>query len=253
MITKESGFSGADLQYGIKLPSWGGPIRRIRVTQMRQPSEEEDRNVNVVESKKKNSCSCLKNQGEENGNKTREKTRNLEDEKNKKQVIENANNSGNNTTTKASVSTGSLSSSSFSSSTLSPSCTEDQNQMSSHIPSSTISSNTIVTGLTEPLFEKMLFQSDMNNLNRLLIPRKFEKIYFPRLKISKDNYKKETLMFFDHQNIAWDMKFEFSESSQSYVLTRGWSAFVNQYQLRTNFMVCFYQLEQYMHKKHYDI
>ncbi|XP_042503224.1 B3 domain-containing protein Os04g0581400-like [Macadamia integrifolia] len=205
-------------------------------------------------SNKRDSSGCLKIEDRENGNDTREKPRNLENEKNKRQVIKNMDNNGNNTASEAPLSIGSLSSlSSSSSSTLSPYSIQAQNLMSSPILSSTILSNTVAPRGEEFLFEKMLYQSDVNNLNRLIIPRKFAETYFPCLKISKYNYKKENLVFLDHQNIAWNMIFEFWESSRSYVLTKGWRAFVNQYQLRPNFMVRFYQPNKYLAKKHYGI
>ncbi|KAJ4951967.1 hypothetical protein NE237_028799 [Protea cynaroides] len=67
-------------------------------------------------------------------------------------------------------------------------------------------------------------------------------------------YKKETLLFVDHHNISWEMKNEVWVSSKSFVLTKGWMEIVNQYQLRRNFVVHFYQLEhQNMDTKHYGI
>ncbi|XP_042483476.1 uncharacterized protein LOC122063837 [Macadamia integrifolia] len=249
MITIDCGSYGSNLQDSIQLPSCGSPSQMNRVKLVGRPSEGEGMNVNVVESKKRNSLGNLKIGDRENDNETREKTRNLENEKNKKQVTVNAEKNGNNIAIKASSSTALLSSSSK----LYPSSAKTWNQMSSLIPLSTISSDTIAQRRKEFMFEKMLFQNDMNDLNRLFIPRNFAETYFPCLKIAEGKYNKETLVFFDHENIAWDMRFEFWEFSQSYVLTGGWRAFVNQYQLRPNFVVHFYQLNQYMDRKHYGI
>ncbi|XP_042483473.1 AP2/ERF and B3 domain-containing transcription factor RAV1-like isoform X2 [Macadamia integrifolia] len=233
IITREGGSFRPNLQDAFKkLPSWGRRSKRTTVMEVKTPNEEENRNTNVVKSK--------------NDNETREKTRNSENEKNKKQLIKNADNDDNNTTSNALLS-------SSSTSTFYPSSTKARNQMIYYNPSSTISSTGVAPRQNEFLFEKALHQNDVNDLNRLLIPRKFAETYFPCLKITKDMHKKETLVFFDHKNIAWEMKFEFWEFSQSYVLTRGWKAFVNQYQLRPNFTIRFYRPDQCQDKKHYAI
>ncbi|XP_042483472.1 uncharacterized protein LOC122063833 isoform X1 [Macadamia integrifolia] len=264
IITREGGSFRPNLQDAFKkLPSWGRRSKRTTVMEVKTPNEEENRNTNVVKSK--------------NDNETREKTRHLEDEMNKKQALEMASNNGNNTGTKAALRTGNSENeknkkqliknadnddnnttsnallSSSSTSTFYPSSTKARNQMIYYNPSSTISSTGVAPRQNEFLFEKALHQNDVNDLNRLLIPRKFAETYFPCLKITKDMHKKETLVFFDHKNIAWEMKFEFWEFSQSYVLTRGWKAFVNQYQLRPNFTIRFYRPDQCQDKKHYAI
>ncbi|KAJ4950645.1 hypothetical protein NE237_027477 [Protea cynaroides] len=131
---------------------------------------------------------------------------------------------------------------------ISPSITETKKKKSSFINIG------IEAEQTKFLFEKKLSQSDVDGMNRLRLPTRSAEIYFPCLEIGEGKYKKETLLFVDHNNIPWEMTYEAWESSKTFVLTKGWIEFVNHNQLRPNFVVRFYQLDhQNTDKKHYGI
>ncbi|KAJ4956915.1 hypothetical protein NE237_013698 [Protea cynaroides] len=196
----------------------------------------------VSESKKRDSLgslTILRADGEE----TMVQTRHLENEKNKKQMIENAISDSNYTSNEAALRTVSPFSRAISASR-----SDAQSQMSSLINIG------VEAKENKFLFEKKLSQSDVDDMKRLLLPTKSAKIYFPCLVTAFGKFKKETLLFVDHHNISWEMTYEVWESKRSYVLTKGWIEFVKYYQLRRNFVVRFYQLDhQNMDRKHYGI
>ncbi|KAJ4956393.1 hypothetical protein NE237_013176 [Protea cynaroides] len=223
-----SGSSTARFQNNFKVPAWESANKKVRT---KLPV----RNVFASESKKRDSLGSLKIQGGEGGEETMVQTRKLENEKNKKQMTENAISDSNYTSNEASLRTVSPFSEAISASK-----NEPQNQMSSLE--------------NKFLFEKKLSQSDVDDLNRLLLPTKSAEMYFPCLETGLGKFKKETLVFVDHRNISWEMTYEVLKSTRSYVLTNGWIEFVNYNQLRPNFVVRFYQLDyQNMDKKHFGI
>lgn len=103
------------------------------------------------------------------------------------------------------------------------------------------------------LFDKTLSISDVSDLNRLMIPKRFAELHFPSLKKEENSYKKEALKFSDDQNVTWDMNFEYWPTSQNYVITKGWKAFVKRHNLQPNYKVSFYEIEQQLDNKHYGI
>ncbi|KAI5652643.1 hypothetical protein M9H77_29830 [Catharanthus roseus] len=99
------------------------------------------------------------------------------------------------------------------------------------------------------LFHKELTPSDVGKLNRLVIPKKFAVMYFPRIPESgEDNNSEENaaagvddteLVFFDRTMRSWKFRYCYWKSSQSFVFTRGWNRFVKDKGLRAKDMIIF--------------
>jgi hypothetical protein len=93
----------------------------------------------------------------------------------------------------------------------------------------------------EFMFSKMLTQSDVSKLNRLLIPRKEAKKYFPMGSGAIDQEGASFLNFEDSDGKLWHFRYSFWESSKTYVLTKGWVRFVKEKRLTYGDTVSFYQ------------
>lgn len=86
----------------------------------------------------------------------------------------------------------------------------------------------------ESLFEKSLTPSDVGKLNRLVIPKQHAEKYFPLNAVissaadtsSSSSEKGMLLSFEDESGKCWRFRYSYWNSSQSYVLTKGWSRFV---------------------------
>lgn len=89
----------------------------------------------------------------------------------------------------------------------------------------------------EHLFDKEVTPSDVGKLNRLVVPKQHAERNFPLE--SQINDRDETLVFLDENNKEWEFRYSFWKSSQSYVLTRGWSRFVKEKQLQAKDIVSF--------------
>ncbi|XP_010551303.1 PREDICTED: AP2/ERF and B3 domain-containing transcription repressor RAV2-like [Tarenaya hassleriana] len=96
----------------------------------------------------------------------------------------------------------------------------------------------------EVLFEKAVTPSDVGKLNRLVIPKQHAEKHFP-LPTSSSNGNgtsstKGVLMNFeDVTGKVWRFRYSYWNSSQSYVLTKGWSRFVKEKNLRAGDVVSF--------------
>lgn len=98
----------------------------------------------------------------------------------------------------------------------------------------------------EHLFEKPLTPSDVGKLNRLVIPKQHAERYFP-LSSSGAGDKGLILCFEDDDddeeaaaaNKPWRFRYSYWTSSQSYVLTKGWSRFVREKGLRAGDTIVF--------------
>ncbi|CAA2989796.1 B3 domain-containing At2g36080-like [Olea europaea subsp. europaea] len=90
----------------------------------------------------------------------------------------------------------------------------------------------------EPLFEKSLTPSDVGKLNRLVIPKQQAEKYFP-LKGGDSGEKGLLLGFEDELGKLWRFRYSYWNSSQSYVLTKGWSRFVKEKRLNAGDIVHF--------------
>ncbi|KAG2616472.1 AP2/ERF and B3 domain-containing protein Os01g0141000-like [Panicum virgatum] len=81
-----------------------------------------------------------------------------------------------------------------------------------------------------PLFEKAVTPSDVGRLNRLVVPKLHAEKHFPPLDEGADAAPPVLLAFedVDGGGKVWRFRYSFWSSSQSYVLTRGWSRFVRE-------------------------
>uniref|UniRef100_A0A7N0U1F0 Uncharacterized protein n=1 Tax=Kalanchoe fedtschenkoi TaxID=63787 RepID=A0A7N0U1F0_KALFE len=93
----------------------------------------------------------------------------------------------------------------------------------------------------EHLFEKAITPSDVGKLNRLVIPKQHAEKHFPLQSGSPASTKGVLLNFEDAGGRVWRFRYSYWNSSQSYVLTRGWSRFVKEKNLRAGDVVSFYK------------
>ncbi|XP_044971965.1 AP2/ERF and B3 domain-containing protein Os01g0141000-like [Hordeum vulgare subsp. vulgare] len=82
-----------------------------------------------------------------------------------------------------------------------------------------------------PLFEKAVTPSDVGKLNRLVVPKQHAEKHFP-LKCTAETTTTTgngvLLNFEDGEGKVWRFRYSYWNSSQSYVLTKGWSSFVRE-------------------------
>ncbi|KAK8511852.1 hypothetical protein V6N13_029431 [Hibiscus sabdariffa] len=90
----------------------------------------------------------------------------------------------------------------------------------------------------EQLFEKAVTPSDVGKLNRLVIPKQHAEKYFP-LQSGSASSKGLLLNFEDVTGKVWRFRYSYWNSSQSYVLTKGWSRFVKEKNLKAGDIVSF--------------
>ncbi|MBA0718263.1 hypothetical protein Goshw_010074 [Gossypium schwendimanii] len=90
----------------------------------------------------------------------------------------------------------------------------------------------------EQLFEKAVTPSDVGKLNRLVIPKQHAEKYFP-LQSGSASSKGVLLNFEDVTGKVWRFRYSYWNSSQSYVLTKGWSRFVKEKNLKAGDIVSF--------------
>lgn len=89
----------------------------------------------------------------------------------------------------------------------------------------------------EQLFEKAVTPSDVGKLNRLVIPKQHAEKHFP---LQSGNTSKGVLLNFeDMGGKVWRFRYSYWNSSQSYVLTKGWSRFVKEKNLKAGDIVSF--------------
>ncbi|XP_044467971.1 AP2/ERF and B3 domain-containing transcription factor RAV1-like [Mangifera indica] len=89
------------------------------------------------------------------------------------------------------------------------------------------------------LFEKMVTPSDVGKLNRMVIPKQQAEKHFP---LNTEVASKGVLMNFeDNSGTIWRLRYCYWSSSQSYVLTKGWSRFVKEKSLKAGDFVCFWR------------
>ncbi|KAK6931460.1 B3 DNA binding domain [Dillenia turbinata] len=91
----------------------------------------------------------------------------------------------------------------------------------------------------EQLFEKTVTPSDVGKLNRLVIPKQHAEKHFP-LQIGSTS-KGVLLNFEDVSGKVWRFRYSYWNSSQSYVLTKGWSRFVKEKNLKAGDIVTFHR------------
>jgi hypothetical protein len=101
----------------------------------------------------------------------------------------------------------------------------------------------------EHMFEKVVTPSDVGKLNRLVIPKQHAERYFPALDASAAAASASAsagggkaglvLSFEDRAGKAWRFRYSYWNSSQSYVMTKGWSRFVKEKRLGAGDTVLF--------------
>ncbi|KAK8944260.1 B3 domain-containing protein [Platanthera zijinensis] len=91
---------------------------------------------------------------------------------------------------------------------------------------------------TEQMFEKVVTASDVGKLNRLVIPKQHAEKHFP-LSASTTHDLGLLLNFEDRHGKPWRFRYCYWNSSQSYVMTRGWSRFVKENRLDAGDTVSF--------------
>lgn len=89
----------------------------------------------------------------------------------------------------------------------------------------------------EHMFDKVVTPSDVGKLNRLVIPKQHAEKYFPL--DSSSNDKGLLLNFEDRCGKSWRFRYSYWTSSQSYVMTKGWSRFVKEKRLDAGDIVSF--------------
>ncbi|KAL3499122.1 hypothetical protein ACH5RR_041854 [Cinchona calisaya] len=89
----------------------------------------------------------------------------------------------------------------------------------------------------EHMFDKVVTPSDVGKLNRLVIPKQHAEKYFPL--DSSTNEKGLLLNFEDRNGKPWRFRYSYWNSSQSYVMTKGWSRFVKEKKLDAGDVVSF--------------
>lgn len=91
----------------------------------------------------------------------------------------------------------------------------------------------------ERLFEKPLTPSDVGKLNRLVIPKQHAEKHFPLNGSGESGENGLLLGFEDELGKSWRFRYSYWNSSQSYVLTKGWSRFVKEKRLDAGDIVVF--------------
>lgn len=94
-----------------------------------------------------------------------------------------------------------------------------------------------ITVEKEHMFDKVVTPSDVGKLNRLVIPKQHAERYFPL--DSSTNEKGLLLNFEDRNGKPWRFRYSYWNSSQSYVMTKGWSRFVKEKKLDAGDIVSF--------------
>ncbi|KAF7808919.1 AP2/ERF and B3 domain-containing transcription factor RAV1-like [Senna tora] len=99
----------------------------------------------------------------------------------------------------------------------------------------------------EQLFEKTVTPSDVGKLNRLVIPKQHAEKHFPlqsgtaTTTATAAAAKGVLLNFEDIGGKVWRFRYSYWNSSQSYVLTKGWSRFVKEKNLKAGDTVSFHR------------
>ncbi|CAD5164555.1 AP2/ERF and B3 domain-containing transcription repressor RAV2-like [Musa acuminata AAA Group] len=91
------------------------------------------------------------------------------------------------------------------------------------------------------LFDKSVTPSDVSKLNRLVIPKQHAEKHFPLKSSSGMACKGVLLNVEDAGGKVWRFRYSYWSSSQSYVLTKGWSRFVKEKNLKARDVVSFWR------------
>ncbi|XP_074556206.1 B3 domain-containing protein At2g36080-like [Curcuma longa] len=91
----------------------------------------------------------------------------------------------------------------------------------------------------EAMFDKVVTPSDVGKLNRLVIPKQHAEKYFPLGDAGGRNRSGMMLAFEDRNGESWCFRYCYWGSSQSYVMTKGWSRFVKEKRLDAGDAIAF--------------
>ncbi|XP_042443847.1 AP2/ERF and B3 domain-containing protein Os01g0693400-like [Zingiber officinale] len=91
------------------------------------------------------------------------------------------------------------------------------------------------------LFEKAVTPSDVGKLNRLVIPKQHAETHFQFWSGTAEGSKGVLLNFEDAAGKVWRFRYSYWNSSQSYVLTKGWIRFVKEKNLKPGDVIRFWQ------------
>ncbi|XP_059457005.1 B3 domain-containing protein Os03g0120900-like isoform X2 [Corylus avellana] len=103
----------------------------------------------------------------------------------------------------------------------------------------------VVVDQREHMFDKVVTPSDVGKLNRLVIPKQHAEKYFPLASSSSSSSSAAAtengllLTFEDRNGKSWRFRYSYWNSSQSYVMTKGWSRFVKEKKLDAGDIVSF--------------
>ncbi|URD74508.1 AP2 ERF and B3 domain-containing [Musa troglodytarum] len=93
----------------------------------------------------------------------------------------------------------------------------------------------------ELLFDKVVTPSDVGKLNRLVIPKQYAEKHFPLKAGTAAACEGVLLNFEDATGKMWRFRYSYWNSSQSYVLTKGWIRFVKEKSLKAGDTVSFWR------------
>ncbi|KAK9076614.1 hypothetical protein SSX86_004948 [Deinandra increscens subsp. villosa] len=113
----------------------------------------------------------------------------------------------------------------------------NNNNSNSNIDDQQSGGGTMMVVEREHMFDKVVTPSDVGKLNRLVIPKQHAERYFPL--DSSTNDKGLLLNFEDRNGKPWRFRYSYWNSSQSYVMTKGWSRFVKDKKLDAGDIVSF--------------
>ncbi|KAF0900682.1 hypothetical protein E2562_034388 [Oryza meyeriana var. granulata] len=88
----------------------------------------------------------------------------------------------------------------------------------------------------EHMFDKVVTPSDVGKLNRLVVPKQHAERFFPAAAAGTTQ-----LCFEDRAGTPWRFRYSYWGSSQSYVITKGWSRFVRAARLSAGDTVSFFR------------
>uniref|UniRef100_A0A0E0EI43 TF-B3 domain-containing protein n=1 Tax=Oryza meridionalis TaxID=40149 RepID=A0A0E0EI43_9ORYZ len=91
----------------------------------------------------------------------------------------------------------------------------------------------VVAAEREHMFDKVVTPSDVGKLNRLVVPKQHAERFFPAAAAGTQ------LCFEDRGGTPWRFRYSYWGSSQSYVMTKGWSRFVRAARLSAGDTVSF--------------
>ncbi|CAA0828577.1 B3 domain-containing transcription factor NGA1 [Striga hermonthica] len=116
---------------------------------------------------------------------------------------------------------------------------EDESASASAANSPSPPPPSLLGGAVEHMFDKVVTPSDVGKLNRLVIPKQHAERHLPLR--ADDSRAGLLLQFEDRDGRTWRFRYSYWHSSQSYVITKGWSRFVRDKALQPGDLVSFHR------------